>query len=345
MAIAKFSNESSFTFCTQMSMILSTGLSIQEGLEIIANDCSDEQVKEACLILRDNVIEAGSFYRAVEHVDFLDGYMKHMIQIGEVSGHLDAVMLELSSYYERACDLQKQLKEALLYPFVLLLMMWVVVGIVVWKVLPIFTSVLLNMGSPLPDSANTMMYFGKAFASISFIVLSVLLLLVFYVILRIRKGEGSGTSFLSKLFLTKRLFHNISMARMTYALSLFISGGYDIEESLSYLPEMIDEPKTKERLLNCIEGLKGGESFEVLIQKEHLYEGAYANMIVTGFHSGKSDDVMKKISMLYEKDVDQSISSFLNTIEPLIVIFLSLVVGVILLSVMLPLMSIMSSLG
>lgn len=343
--LAKFNNEESFTFCTQMSMVLSSGLSVQEGLEIIANDTNSEKLKEACKHIHANVIEYGSFYRAVEHVDFIDAYMKHMIQIGEVSGHLDNVMNELASYYERANDLQKQLKESLLYPFVLLIMMWVVVGIIVWKVLPIFGDVLANMGSPLPSSADTMMYFGKGFAMVSFIVLTILLLLVSFVVIRARKGEGKQTTFLSNFFVTKKLFHNISMARMTYALSLFISGGYDIEESLSYLPEIVDEPKTKERLFNCIEGLKEGNSFESMIQSEHLYEGAYANMIITGFHSGKSDEVMKKISLLYEKDVDQSIRSFLNTIEPLIVIFLSLIVGVILLSVMLPLMSIMSSLG
>ena len=79
------------------------------------------------------------------------------------------------------------------------------------------------------------------------------------------------------------------------------------------------------------------------MQKEKLYEGVYANMIFTGFHSGKSEEVLKKVSALYERDVDNSISTFLNTIEPGIVILLSIIVGVILLSVMLPLMSIMAS--
>ena len=345
MTIKNFNYEESFTFCTQMSMVLSSGLSIQEGLEVIADDCNRENLCQACLQLKVNVEEEGSFYRAIQGETYVDGYMKQMIQIGEVSGHLDNVMEELASYYERANDLKNQLKEALLYPFVLLIMMWVVVGIIVFKVLPIFSDVLWNMGSPLPDSADTMMYFGKGFAMVSFVVLSFVLIGLMYIIVRVRKGEGAQMAFLSKFPLTKKLFHNISMARMTYALSLFISGGYDIEESISYLPQIVDEPKIKQKILCCMEGLKNGENFPTLLRKEKLYEGSYANMIVTGFHSGKSDDVMKKISNLYEKDVNQSISSFLNTIEPLIVIFLSLIVGVILLSVMLPLMSIMSSIG
>lgn len=345
MTANKFKNEEAFEFCTQMSMILSSGLSIQEGLEIIAADSDNAHMKDVCKKLRDNVLAYGSFYQAVKYENYFDSYMIHMIEIGEVSGHLDGVMNELADYYERGVDLQMQLKEALLYPLVLLIMMWVVVGIIVWKVLPIFADVLSNMGSPLPDSAMTMMYFGKVFAWGSFVVLSLILLIILYIILRLKYSKKNTSSFLSHFILTKKLYHNVMMARMTYALSLFVAGGYDMEESLSYLPEIIDENKTKERLLQCLKRMKEGESFVSVLQKEHLYEGAYANMIITGFHSGKSDDVMKKVASLYEKDVDISISSFLNTIEPLIVIFLSLIVGVILLSVMLPLMSIMSSLG
>lgn len=345
MTAIKFNNEEAFEFCTQMTMILSSGLSLQEGLEIIAADTNNPHMRSVCTLLHDNVVEHGSFYQAVKDEECFDDYMKHMIEIGEVSGHLDGVMNELAGYYERAEDLQIQLREALLYPFVLLVMMWVVVGIIVWKVLPIFSQVLANMGSPLPATAESMMYFGKTFAFASFMVLSILLLLILYAVFTIRYGKSGTSAFLSRFFLTKRLYHNITMARMTYALSLFISGGYDMEEAFSYLPDIVEEKKTKSRVQACLEGLRHGENFEKLLLHEHLYEGAYANMIVTGFHSGKSDDVMKKIAQLYERDVDTSISSFLNTIEPLIVIFLSLIIGVILLSVMLPLMSIMSSLG
>ena len=88
-----------------------------------------------------------------------------------------------------------------------------------------------------------------------------------------------------------------------------------------------------------------GKSFSQCLREQALYQGVYASMIITGFHSGKSDEVMQKVSTLYEKDVDTSISTFLNTIEPVIVIVLSVIVGIILLSVMLPLMSIMSSIG
>lgn len=343
MADLKFKTEELFDFCTQMSIVLSGELSIQDGLEIIQQDTQNQKMKEACAIIISNIKENGSFYISIKDESIFDDYMIHMVEIGEISGNLDSVMKELSVYYERADDLANQLREALMYPFVLLVMMWVVVGIVVWKVLPIFENVLMNMGSPLPNSANMMMEFGAIFATISFVVLSLLLIFVLFLVLNARKKGNQG--FLSKFFLTRKLYHNISMAKMTYALSLFISSGYEIEEALSYLPEIVEEQKMKEKLKKCRIGMQEGTPFEVMIQQEELYRGMYANMLITGFRSGRSDEVMKKVSILYEKDVDMSIGAFLNTIEPTIVITLSIIVGIILLSVMLPLMSIMSSIG
>lgn len=336
-------SEEMFDFCTQMSMILAGGMSIEEVLEIISEDTANPHMKEACSKLLEKLPQCGSFHSALKGEPYFDTYAKKMVEIGEISGHLDSVMKELALYYERNSDLKQSLKEALTYPSILLLMMWAVVGIIVWKVLPIFEKVLMNMGVPLQGSAASMMRFGQVFALMSFIVLTILLLTVVVMVLSSRKA--SGTPLLSRLFITRRLYHNMVMAKITYALSLFITSGYEMEEALTYLQDVVDDTATQHKIDACQTGMQEGKSFVQCLQETALYQGVYASMIITGFHSGKSDEVMQKVSSLYEKDVDTSISTFLNTIEPVIVILLSVIVGIILLSVMLPLMSIMSSLG
>lgn len=336
-------SEEMFDFCTQMSMILAGGLSVEEGLEIIGEDTANPHMKQAAGQLLEAIRISGSFSSALEEAPFFDTYAKKMVEIGEISGHLDNVMKELALYYERNTDLKQSLKEALTYPSILLLMMWAVVGIIVWKVLPIFEKILLNMGAPLQGTAASMMQFGQLFALASFIILSILLLSV--LILAVTFRRSGGKAFLSHLFMTKRLYHNMVMAKMTYALSLFITSGYEMEEALGYLQDVVDDDAVQKKINACQQGMQEGKSFARCLQETTLYQGIYASMIITGFHSGKSDEVMQKVSTLYEKDVDTSISTFLNTIEPVIVIFLSVIVGIILLSVMLPLMSIMSSVG
>lgn len=329
-----------FEFCTSMAMVLEGGLSAEEGLEVVLESADKEEKKAALQEMLTLIKEKGSFSSTMMELDYIDSYAKKMMEIGEMSGTLDAVMKELAVYYERNDDLKQNLKEALTYPCILLIMMWGIVALIIWKVLPIFEQVLTSMGTVLSGNATVFMQFGNIFSLLSFLVLTILLAGCIFLFLAGRKRKGT---LLASLFLTKRLYHNLTMAKMTYALSLFVSSGYDVEEALGYLPGVIDHPKMLKNLAACEKGMQEGKSFLEVMQEEKLYQGVYANMIYTGFRSGKSEEVLKKVSALYEKDVDTSISSFLNTIEPAIVIILSLIVGVILLSVMLPLMSIMTS--
>lgn len=328
-----------FNFCMNMAMVLESGLSLEEGIDVVKESC-DKSMRADLIQLQDKVMKYGSLTLSLRDEKFLDDYAKKMIEIGEMSGTLDHVMKELAQYYERSHDLKQNLKEALLYPFLLLLMMWVIVFLIVWKVLPIFSSVLHRMGTILPGSATSMMSFGQMFGYVSLFVLSILILFGIYLFVQNRSARGNALTFVP---FTKKLFYQITMAKLTYAFSLFISSGYDVEEALTYVVDVVDHTRTKSKIQECQKALSNGENFVDVMKDVHLYEGLYANMIYTGFRSGKSEDVLKKASSLYEKDVDASISAFLNIIEPCVVVLLSIIVGVILLSVMLPLMSIMAS--
>lgn len=336
----QWNDEQLYEFCTNMAMVLEGGLSPQECLEVILSSKDTLELRKDIEELLEEIKGKGSLYASIKDKDYIDTYAKKMIEIGEISGNLDQVMNELSLYYQRNDDLKRNLKDALMYPMILLVMMWCIVALIIWKVLPIFTKVLNNMGAILNSSSQTMMDFGRIFAIVSFVLLSVILAGTFMIYITRRRSQST---LLSRFFLTRKLYHNITMAKMTYAFSLFVSSGYDVEEALNYLPGVIDHPGMKDKLDQCQSLIKDGDNFLEAMQKAQLYEGIYANMLFTGFHSGKSEDVLKKVSALYERDVDNSISVFLNTIEPGIVILLSIIVGVILLSVMLPLMSIMTS--
>lgn len=343
----KLSTKEKSVFCNEIAIILSSGMSIYEGLEMIAPELPNSRLQKVAQDLLKAYQETGRFYDVVKASNAFDNYMEEMVQIGEESGNLDDVMQQLSLYYERNDDMQAQIKDAITYPFILMIMMLIVIGILVLKILPIFQNVLNNLGTSLSPFAQTLMNFGENFALGALIILSIFTIIVicFLIYTKVSANKTLQESILAKFFATKKLYRNITMANITYALSLFLSSGYPIEEAVKYLPGFINHPLLKDKLDQIIHLMQQGESFADAIKKCSLYEGVYANMLQIGFKSGKQDDVLKKLVVLYEKDVDSSISAFLNTIEPTIVAVLSLVVGIILLSVMLPLMSIMSSLG
>jgi type IV pilus assembly protein PilC len=341
----KLNLEESYMICSQLSMILTSGFPIDVGIKMIEEELQDNELKEIIHQIIVEFDETMNFAQAVKNSKAFDKYMEHMVYIGEESGHLDDVMTSLADYYLKMNEIEHQYKSALTYPAILMLMMLVVVGIIAFKVLPIFKNVLNSLGSDLTTLAKLFMNFGQIFSIIAFIILLFLAItiIVLYLINKIKPEKQIENKIIQKV-LNKKMNYSISQAQLTYALSLFLSSGYDLAEAMKYLPEVIDDKVVKDKLLKCKEDIEKGENFEDSVKKYKLYEGMYLNMIQVGFKTGQGDTVMKKLTELYEQEVYLSISKFLNIVEPSIVIVLSVIVGVVLLSVLLPLVSIMASL-
>ena len=335
----KLSLQEKQIFAGELEMILSSGLGIEEGLQIIAQELPSQALKETVQSMIETFAQEGTFYAAVVQTQAFDPYMEQMVRMGELSGHLDEVLKELVKYYQRQNDMQRQLKEAATYPFILLVMMFLIVGIMVFKVLPIFEDVLASTGA-MPS----VMRFGMLFGQISFVFLFIVLLLIviFAIVLMIKK---SSFHFLMSFPLTRKLYKDLSLARLTYALSLFVSSGYPIEETIGLLGEFVDHPVLKKKIEAIHQDVKEGKSFGQALLDHQVYEGTYANMLAIGIHTGKQDSVLQSLGNLYEQEVEASTSRFLNIIEPTIIALLSIIVGVILLSIMLPLLGILSALG
>nr|WP_302970191.1 type II secretion system F family protein [Coprobacillus cateniformis] len=272
-------------------------------------------------------------------------YMVHLLKVGEVSGYIDDVMESLGAYYLRMDDMTSQLQQALTYPIILFIMMFVVVGVVVFQVLPIFENVLMSLGSHLSSFASRFMNFGQIFSMLGFMILGIFMIMIisFYVYAK-KSHQDIMVMFVQKSWITKKIANHMNHAQLTYALSLFVSSGYDLQEAVHYTIELVDNSQLQNQLKQCYHDLEQGVSFVDAVSQHQIYKGMKLNMIQIGFQTGQVDAVMKTLSNHYQDEVSQSIAHFLNIIEPAIVTFLSVIVGVVLLSVMLPLVSIMSSL-
>ncbi len=342
----KLNLQESYMVCSQLSMILSSGFQIDVGLKMIEEEIDDANIKEVIHTVCEEFDKTMNFPQAVKNSQAFDHYMEHMVLVGEESGHLDDVMSSLTNYYQKMNDIEHQYQSALTYPAILMLMMVVVVGVIAFKVLPLFESVLNSLGSDLTGFARAFMSFGQIFSLISFIILAIVAvgIIIIAFIHKFQPEKQIYDRFIKRVIMSKKVNHSMSQAQLTYALSLFLSSGYALDEAMQYLPDFIDGKILKAKLLKCKEYMDDGENFEDAVKLSKLYEGMYLNMIHVGFKMGQSDVVMKRLAETYDQEVYLSISKFLNIIEPSIVVVLSVIVGVVLLSVLMPLVSIMSSL-
>lgn len=334
-----------YIFTSQMAMILTSGFSIYQGIDMIYEEIDNKKIKDVLMLISKKLDEQRSFSQALALTDAFDDYMVNLVDIGETSGNLDEVMQSLSDYYLRIDDITNKLKQALTYPVILIMMMAVVVGIIVFKVLPIFKDVLRGLGSDLSTYATMFMEFGQLFSIICLIILLILVIVVLagYVYQKIT-SINILSSFVQKSFFTKKLSQSLNRAQMTYALSLFVASGYDLHEAMKFIPKLVDDKELCIKLDKCNYDLDKGAGFTEVIKMYQIYQGIDLNMIQVGFKTGQIDTTLKKLSDKFQDEVSNAIDHFLNIIEPTIVTLLSLIVGIVLISVMLPLISIMSSL-
>ena len=279
-----------------------------------------------------------SFVDALKQSNDFDEYMIQMVVVGQSIGNLDVVLKELSVYYERQKKLNYQIQDAITYPFVLILMMFVIVAALIFKVFPIFENILrqMSMSLSLMNTARILSYIG-------FFIL--LVILVCGVILYILYKKSSNKAWATKLPFFSKLNYQTEMTKFTYILSLFVSSGYSLIDAVDVILQSIDHPLLKDKVVHVKERMLEGESLSKALVNEGVYDQGYGALLMAADESGHQDEVLKTLSKHYKDDLERMLSSFLNRLEPTMIAGLSLLVGFVLISIMLPLMNVLQTLG
>lgn len=330
------SNKEKFIFTSELALAISNGLQIEEGLKMLAG--FDAGVSHCAKKMMDIMQNGTSFVDALKQSNDFDEYMIQMVVVGQSIGNLDVVLKELSVYYERQKKLNYQIQDAITYPFVLILMMFVIVAALIFKVFPIFENILrqMSMSLSLMNTARILSYIG-------FFIL--LVILVCGVILYILYKKSSNKAWATKLPFFSKLNYQTEMTKFTYILSLFVSSGYSLIDAVDVILQSIDHPLLKDKVVHVKERMLEGESLSKALVNEGVYDQGYGTLLMAADESGHQDEVLKTLSKHYKDDLERMLSSFLNRLEPTMIAGLSLLVGFVLISIMLPLMNVLQTLG
>lgn len=334
-------------FCAQLALIIKAGIPAQEGISIIMEDAHDERTRTLLKSILDVLEEGRSLRDALDAAGRFPKYMIDMIDIGETSGRLDEVLESLSSYYERSQAISKSIKSAVTYPLVMIVMMAAIIGILIFSVLPIFNQVFQQLGTEMSSFAQGIMDFGSVLSRYSAVIIGIILVLVLvgFIMRSTKKGAQILKVWYGSFFATRRIAAKVAAGRFASAMALMLSSGLDVDQSLDMASALADDPKTKEKIVAMKKRMTEGSSFADALTAVQMFSGVYTRMVTVGFKTGAIDSVMRKIASRYEDEIDETIGKILGILEPTLVAILSIIVGMILLSVMLPLMGIMSSIG
>ena len=271
--------------------------------------------------------------------------MIHMAEIGEASGRLDDVLQSLSEYYVRSDALTRGIRSAVAYPMVMVVMMFAVIIILIVEVMPVFQNVFHQLGSEMSAFAQGILGIGNAISRYSAVILGVLAaaILVFLLLRLTPKGRAVLAALYAFFF--RSLSQTIASGRFASAMSLMLESGMDVDSALDMTLELVEDARTREK--NTPHSGLYARRRAVFRRRRQRGDvlGVNARMLTVGFRTGALDTVMRSIARSYDEQVERKITGILSVLEPVLVAVLSLIVGMILLSVMLPLMGIMSAIG
>jgi len=340
-----FSAEELSGFCAQLAMMLNSGMALYDGMDMLAQTHKESPNAEAYVELNRAMAETGSLHGALKADSSWPKYMVEMVGIGERTGKLEEVMNGLAEYYGREGRIRRAIIGAVTYPLVLGVMMLLILLVMIIKVLPVFRRVLGNFGIEMNDSGNAMMQFGVTVGWVMLAVVAALIIAVLVCCLLIRLGFKSQImSFLYKVFPPIR---NISMrlasSRVASVLSMMLASGFPLDEALEMVPNVLDDEIAREKVAQMRERVANGDFFTDALVESGLFDAFYSGLIRTSSLVGCVDTTMAKVAEEYENRAEDSIASLVSIIEPTLVALLSVVIGAVLLSVMLPMIGIISS--
>ncbi len=331
-------------FLKQIGMILDSGLSLADGLDAIKSQVNDKEYSKVLNRAIDYLKQGDTFSSALDKTGAFDSYMINMLKIGEESGYLDKVVKQLSSYYYRMHDTRNRIKDALSYPTILVVMMLVVVIILINNVLPLFKMVLANMGMEVSNAASLMLDIGKNLAIIALAIIFVLFIIFIYTLISLRGKDYSYITLLQRFFVTRKFANELSIVQFAYGLSLLLSSGISQIDALKQSGELCNDRELKKKIDKLIIDIEGDKQMSDCIIDSHIFKEIYNRMLVIGLKSGHFEETMHEVALAYENDIDENINKMLDVIEPSLVIILSIIVGIIIISVMLPLGSVLVNL-
>lgn len=343
----RLNQEEVASFCSQLSLLLPAGITPYEAIILIREDTPDVKGKEILDQLEAALKDGLSFHEALKNTSVFPEYVLSMVLLGEESGTLDIVIKKLADYYEQQCSISASIKNAISYPIVMVCLMLIILVVLLTKILPIFNQVFLQLGSELTGVAAQLMTIGNLIESVSvfLILLATLAAIAFVIINYIPKLHKQWLHFIHTNKLTRNFFLGIAYARFASAMSMTTASGVDLFHGLSMAKMLVGNEIVAEKIDLCAEAISSGDYLYEAMKKAGIFQSKHLRMLQLGQRSGEMDAVLTKISTYYEEETLTRMHRILGAIEPTLVIFFSLMVGLILLSVIMPLIGIMSSIG
>lgn len=333
------------TFTRLFSTMINAGLPIVRCLDILASQQANPYFKKVLEDIKSSVEQGSTFSDALRrHPAVFDELFVNLIQAGEVGGILDSIMLRLSTYIEKRAKLIGQVKGALTYPSIVVVIAGGVMVILLTFVIPAFEDMFKNFGGgreSLPAITRVMITLSEVFVTWSWLIALVVIGFIFGIIQIFRSPKGKR--FFHKMFLTLPVLGNVmekvSVARFTRTLGTLLQSGVPILDALEICSKTAGNVIIQEGILNVRQSVSEGQSMAEPLIREKVFPEMVVQMISVGEQTGALDQMLNKIADFYEEETDVAVAALTSSLEPIMMVGVGGMVGVVLVAMYLPIFS------
>jgi type IV pilus assembly protein PilC len=336
-------------FTRQFSVMIDAGLPLVQCLEILAGQQENKTFQKVLNGTRASVEGGSTLSTAMKQYDkVFDALYYNMVEAGETGGILDTILQRLSTYIEKNVKLKRAVQSAAIYPTAVMSIAGGVIILLLWKVVPIFTSLFNGLGVDLPLPTRIVIMMSNFIGSIYGLVIAMFCVGAVFAV-KFWYGTPTGRMALDTLILkvplVGPLLRKIAVARFTRTLGTLIASGVPILEGLDITARTSGNAVVEKAIIQTRKAVEAGRSLVDPLKETDVFPGMVTQMIGVGEQTGAMDAMLQKIADFYEDEVDAAVKDLLTAMEPIMIVVLGVVVGGIVISMYLPLFSLIGKLA
>lgn len=335
-------------FCESMGMMARSGIQTDEAISLLQSGGhgSGGVLEQGLVVMKEEIDQGNGLAAAMEKSGIFPEYALQMVAAGESSGRLEDILFRLSRHYADQKTIADKLKNAVTYPAAMLVLIIAVLAVMLVMVLPAFTDVYNNLTGSLAASSYGYIRWAYAFCWIALVVMVLLAAALLIGLLLWKNGKRAPVeAVLRRIPACSSLLDSMGMFRFTSALETFLASGEMQDEAVMQSIPMVDCKPVEEKLQKCMERMEEGHSIAQAAYDEELFEPVYGRMLLAGERSGSMETVLARLTELLEENCGSLVDRIVGIVDPLLSGVLMVTVGLSLLSVMLPLIGMMNSVG
>ncbi len=335
-------------FTRQFSVMIDAGLPLVQCLQILGEQQDHKAFQRIILQVREDVESGSSLANAMKkHPQAFDDLFVNMVAAGEAGGILDLILQRLASYIEKNARLKAQVKAAMIYPIAVLSIAGLVVYVILWKVIPVFGALFVSLGADLPLPTRIVVAMSKFIGRFWWLIIGVVAGAIF-ALRRYYKTE-QGRLVIDRLLLKTPILgavlRKIAVARFCRTLGTLLSAGVPVLEALEITARTAGNAVIERAILEVRKQVEEGKNMADPLKATGQFPPMVVQMIGVGEATGAMDTMLNKIAEFYEEEVDVAVAGMMKLIEPVMIFVLGIIVGGIVISMYLPMFSMISKIG